>query len=150
MQYSLLIYQSPENFVRRDDPAQRAAFREPWIPYLNELRAADALVNSTGLQQPDSAVTLRLRNGQRLVEDGPYADTKEQLAGIITIDVPDIADAVAWMWRCPAIRTGVVELRPHPPSRRVAGREAGADATACCGGGMTAGGKVRHPAELMQ
>jgi len=149
MQYSLLIYQSPENFLRRDDPAQRTAFRESWIPYLNELRATDVLVNSIGLQQPDSAVTLRLRNGQRLVEDGPYADTKEQLACIITIDVPDIADAVAWMWRCPAIRTGVVELRPHPPGRRVAGQE-GVEVTACCGGGMTAGGKVRRSAELMQ
>jgi hypothetical protein len=97
------------------------------------------------LQQPGSAVTLRLRNGQRLVEDGPYAETKEQLAGIVTIDVPDIADAVAWMWRCPAIRMGVVELRPHPPLRR----EAGTDAITRCGGSMTAGDKVLRSAGLM-
>jgi hypothetical protein len=140
MHYSLLIYQSPENFVRRDDPAQRATFREPWIPFLNALRAAGVPVDVTSLQQPGSAVTLRLRHGQRLVEDGPYADTKEQLAGIITIDVPDIADAVAWMWRCPATRTGVVELRPHLPAR--------ADDVVCCGG-MTAGDKLRRSAELM-
>jgi hypothetical protein len=97
------------------------------------------------LQQPGSAVTLRLRNGQRLVEDGPYAETKEQLAGIVTIDVPDIADAVAWMWRCPAIRTGVVELRPHPPLRR----EAGTGVLTCGVCGVTVGDKVRHSAELM-
>jgi hypothetical protein len=145
MQYSLLVYRPPEEFARRDDPAQRAAFWEPWIPFFDELRAAGVLVGGTGLQQPGNAVTLRLRDGRCLVEDGPYADTKEQLGGIITIDVPDIADAVAWMWRCPAIHTGAVELRPHLPARRVVG----ADAAVCCGSGVSAGERALHSSALM-
>jgi hypothetical protein len=145
MHYSLLIYLSPEDFRRRDEA--REVFREPWRGFLSELRAAGVLAGVTGLQQPSNAVTLRLRNGQRLVEDGPYAETKEQLAGIVTIDVPDIADAVAWMWRCPAIRTGVVELRPHPPLRQAAG--AGALTCGVCGVTVGDPGKVPRSAALM-
>lgn len=145
MQYSLLIYRSPEDFARRDDPAQGAAFRESWAVFLNELRVAGIPADSASLQQPGSAVTLRLRNGRPLVEDGPYADTREQLAGIITIDVPDIADAVAWMWRCPAVLTGIVELRPHLP----AWHAARTDAAGCCGGSMIAS-KMQSASDVMQ
>jgi hypothetical protein len=73
------------------------------------------LVGGTGLQPPVEATVVRLRHGQRLVEDGPYAESKEQLGGVIMIDVPDIAAAVDWLWRCPAIHTGAVELRPNLP-----------------------------------
>ncbi|HVJ34555.1 MAG TPA: YciI family protein [Terriglobia bacterium] len=113
MQYSLLVYRSAAEFARRADPSERAAFWETWASYFDALRAAGVLVGGAGLQEPARAVTLRLRNGRRLVEDGPYAETKEQLGGVIVIDVPDIADAVAWMWRCPGVLTGEVELRPH-------------------------------------
>ncbi|HEX9449672.1 MAG TPA: YciI family protein [Dongiaceae bacterium] len=115
MQFSLLIYQPDDDFQRRDDPARCAAFWGAWLPYIAALREAGVFVGGTALERPAEATVVRLRQGQRLVEDGPYADTKEQLGGVIMIDVPDIAAAVAWMWRCPAIHTGVVELRPNLP-----------------------------------
>src|SRR5215813_6006447 len=101
MQVSLLIYQSPQDFADREDADKRSAFWAERMPYYNALRAAGVLAGGAGLRPPETAVTLRLRNGQRIVEDGPYADTKEQLGGVIILDVPDLEAAVDWMWRFP-------------------------------------------------
>jgi hypothetical protein len=57
--------------------------------------------------------TLRQRDGKRQVQDGPYADTKEQLGGFYEIDVPDLDTALDWAARCPAAATGAVEVRPN-------------------------------------
>ena len=117
MQVSFLLYQGREDFADRADPDKQVAFWRDRIAYHDALVAAGILAGSARLQAPETAVTLRLRNGRRIVEDGPYADTREQLAGLLILDVPDIADAVDWMWRCPAVKTGTVELRPNltPP-----------------------------------
>ena len=115
MKVSLLVYQSAQEFADRDDPARRAAYWAERLPYYNALREAGVLAAGAGLQPPETAVTLRVRNGKRIVEDGPYADTKEQLGGVIVLDVPDMAAAVDWMWRFPGVKTGVVELRPSLP-----------------------------------
>jgi hypothetical protein len=55
---------------------------------------------------------VRTSNGKRHVQDGPYADTKEQLGGFCLIDVADLSAALDWAARCPAAATGVVEVRP--------------------------------------
>jgi len=115
MKVSLLIYQSAQDFADRDDPARRAAYWAARVPYYNAIRDAGVLVDGAGLQPPETAVTLRLRNGRRIVEDGPYADTKEQLGGILLLEVPDLAAACDWMWRFPGVKTGAVELRPALP-----------------------------------
>jgi len=121
MQVSLLIYQSQGAFAERDDPDRRAAFWAERIPYYHAMRAAGVLADAVGLQPPATAVTLRVRNGQRIVEDGPYADTKEQLGGVLILDVPDLTAAVDWMWRFPGLKTGVVELRPNLPPLAASG-----------------------------
>lgn len=113
MQVSLLIYQSPRGFAERDDPDKRAAFWAERIPYYNALRASGVLAAAVALQPPETAVTLRVRNGERIVEDGPYAETKEQLGGVLVLDVPGLAAAVDWMWRFPGLNTAMVELRPN-------------------------------------
>lgn len=115
MQVSLLIYQTSQDFADRDDPNRRAAFWAERIPYYNALREAGVLKAGTGLQPPETAITLRVRNGRRIVHDGPYADTKEQLGGVVILDVPDLGQAVDWMWRFPGVKTGAVELRPNLP-----------------------------------
>jgi hypothetical protein len=58
---------------------------------------------------------VRLRDGQRHVQDGPYADTKEQLGGFYLIDVPDLDAALDWAARCPTAADGAVEVRPLVP-----------------------------------
>ena len=55
---------------------------------------------------------MRVSGGKRHVEDGPYADTKEQLGGFIVLDVPSLDAALEWAARCPAAATGAVEIRP--------------------------------------
>jgi hypothetical protein len=115
MKVSLLFYQSAGDFADRDDPARRAAYWSDRLPYYNAIRDAGVLAGGAALQPPETAVTLRMRDGKRIVEDGPYADTKEQLGGIIVLEVPDLVAAVEWMWRFPGVKTGVVELRPNLP-----------------------------------
>jgi hypothetical protein len=80
---------------------------------LKALKDAGILVARAGLQAPHSATTLRLQGDRRLVQDGPYAATKEQLAGVFVIDVPDLDSALEWAARYPG---KVVEVRPNLPT----------------------------------
>jgi hypothetical protein len=73
------------------------------------------LTSAGGLQPPSAASTVRLRDGRRLLQDGPFADTKEQLGGYFVIDVDDLAAALEWAERCPSAVDGAVEVRPLLP-----------------------------------
>jgi hypothetical protein len=75
------------------------------------------LSGAGGLQPPTMSTTVRLRDGQRVVHDGPYADTKEQLGGYFVLEVPDLDPALEWAARCPAAAAGSVEVRPLLPRR---------------------------------
>jgi len=74
------------------------------------------MTGSAGLQPPHAGTTLRQRDGERHVQDGPYAETKEQLGGFYEIEVPDLDKALEWAARCPAAATGAVEV--HVRTRR--------------------------------
>jgi hypothetical protein len=73
-------------------------------------------VTGAGLNGTHTATAVRLRGGQRLLTDGPFADTKEHLVGLYVIDVPDLDAALAWAARVPNVRTGTVEVRPISPA----------------------------------
>ncbi len=73
---------------------------------------AGVIVKGDGLQGPQMATTLRLRDGKRQVQDGPFADTKEQLGGCFVIEVPDLDAALDWAAQAPSARTASVEVRP--------------------------------------
>jgi hypothetical protein len=121
MQYAILCYETPDDFVRRDDPEGQAAYRGAHADFLKALKeagvAAQSVVGGAGLKPPHTATTLRKRGGARQVIDGPYSDIKEQLGGIYLIEVADLDAALAWAARCPTASTGVVEVRPtsYPP-----------------------------------
>lgn len=76
---------------------------------------AGALRGGQRLKGSSSATTVRLANGKPQVQDGPYADSKEQVGGYFIIDVPDLDSAISWASRCPAAGHGAVELRPFWP-----------------------------------
>jgi len=128
MHYTFLIYEGPAAFALRSDPdaAKRAAYWSAWPPYAQALRDAGVFVDGAGLETPDTAVTLR--NGGALVQDGPFADTKEQLGGFFIIDVPDLDAALEWAARIPAAPGSVIEVRPNlvPPPAEAALRPASA------------------------
>jgi hypothetical protein len=111
MFYSLLCYEPSADA----DPMKKAALAEPFRHYLKAMMDAGIFVGGTGLQPPETATTLRFSGERRLVQDGPYADTKEQLGGFYTIDVPDLDAALDWAARCPRVPGRVIEIRPHFP-----------------------------------
>lgn len=112
MQYALLYYLSPDEFEARTDPKRKDAFWAAFVPYERALRAAGVVVGGAGLESPGTAAVLRHNRGERHVQDGPFAATKEQLGGFFLIDVPDLETALAWAARYPAGPGGGVEVRP--------------------------------------
>jgi hypothetical protein len=70
------------------------------------------LLGGDGLQPVATATTVRVRDGERLLTDGPYAETKEQLGGFYMLECKDLDEALAWAARIPEAKTGAVEVRP--------------------------------------
>lgn len=108
MKYALLIHESPECLDRRQDPVLRAA----GMAYGEALRAAGIIVGGAGLQPPQTATIVSVRDGKRQIHDGPYAETKEFLGGFVVIDVPNLDAALEWAARHPAAGYSSVEVRP--------------------------------------
>ena len=110
MLYVLAIYESPDAFDARNG-AERDAYKGAWQAYADALRHAGVMAGGKGLESPSTATTVRFRDGERTVQDGPYADTKEQLGGFFIVDVPDLDAALEWAARCPVNLGGAVEVR---------------------------------------
>ncbi len=118
MKYALLVYESPEDTAILADPVKGPELMAAYFAYSSALDAAGVSVGGAGLQPPSTATTVRVRNGKRLVQDGPFAETKEQLGGFFLIDVPDLDTALMWAARCPGAATASIEVRavlPEPP-----------------------------------
>ena len=108
MKYALLVHHPQEHFEERNDAATMAAGRA----YGAALMEAGVFVGGAGLASPRSATTVTVRDGKRQVHDGPYAESKEFLAGFGIIDVPDLDTALEWAARHPAAAFASVEVRP--------------------------------------
>ena len=76
------------------------------------MRAAGVLHGGAELKPTTTATTVRVTNGKTVTTDGPFAETKEQLGGYYSIDVPNLDEAVKWAARCPAAQGGSIEVRP--------------------------------------
>jgi hypothetical protein len=111
----IMFYEDAASFADRADETKGPAYRGAWGAYIQALAGSGVKVAGAGLQPPHSATTLRLRNGQRDVQDGPYAETKEQIGGYFVVDVPDLDAALDWAARSPAAAYGAVEVRPVMP-----------------------------------
>jgi hypothetical protein len=111
MQYMLMFYQPPSEFDQREDAAAQA-YRASWMAYVGAIRQSGVALNGHGLTPPMTGTTLRVRADKRQVQDGPFADTKEQLGGYFVIEVPDLDAALEWAARAPCASTGGVEVRP--------------------------------------
>ena len=83
-----------------------------WFAYTNELQEAGVLVAGDALQPVDAATTVRVRDGETVISDGPFAETKEALGGYYILDVPDLDAALAWAAKIPNVGYGSVEVRP--------------------------------------
>jgi hypothetical protein len=111
MEYMLMYYESPADFAQRSGPEAQAFFGG-WMAYVDAIHQAGIWVSGGGLQPPVTGTSLRLRGDKRQVQDGPFADSKEQLGGFAVIDVADLDAALEWAARAPCASTGGVEVRP--------------------------------------
>jgi len=111
MRYSLLLNYSEAGGaqVSAEAMAERQA---AFDAYANSLDAAGVLLSADVLQPTAASTTVTARGGSLQVQDGPFADTKEQLGGVFLIDVPDLDAALAWAEKCPATQWGTIEIRP--------------------------------------
>jgi hypothetical protein len=110
MQYLLTLY-TDESGWGRMTPEQQQQGTAAYMAYGEALRSAGVLVGSNRLKPSATATTLRTTNGKTQVLDGPFIESKEQLAGYYLIDAPDLDSAMQWAGRCPAAQHGVVEVR---------------------------------------
>jgi hypothetical protein len=115
MQFMLILNETPEDFARRATRAAAGAYWGGWNAFIGAMAQAGVIVKGDGLQGPAMATTLRIRDGKRQVEDGPFADTKEQLGGYFVIEVPDLDTALDWAAKAPSALTASVEVRPILP-----------------------------------
>lgn len=111
MQYLILNYTRADAYADAD-AVRAAAEGDAWNAYTRALIEAGVLVGGNALHPPHTATTLRVRDGARDIQDGPYADTKEQLGGYYVIEAPDLDAALAWAALNPAASSGAVEVRP--------------------------------------
>ena len=120
MQYLLLIYHNEEQWENLPEPEKQkcyGGYRELRL----DLEAKEKFKGANPLQPTSTATTVRLRNGKKLVTDGPFAETKEQLAGYILVEARDQDDALAIAARIPSAKMGSIEVRPvrTPPAQAV-------------------------------
>jgi hypothetical protein len=110
MKYALLIYAVP-GAADGVQPADDGVI-DNWIDYTAATKQAGVLLGAERLAHVDTATSVTLRGGQRLLTDGPYIETKEHLLGFYLVDVPDLDTALDWAARMPVVRYGTVEVRP--------------------------------------
>ncbi len=110
MKYAIVIHESAADMALRDDPATAPAYWAGWMAYSQAMN--DVTTAGAGLQPVTTATVVRMRDGKRHVQDGPYADSHELLGGFFVIDVPDLDTALDWAAKCPAARNGSIEVRP--------------------------------------
>ncbi len=111
MQYLLMLYAN-ENSWSQMTPTEQEQGVAAYGAYTQALKTAGVLAGSNRLQNSTAATTVHVTDGKSQVLDGPYVDSKEQLAGYYLIDVPDLDAALAWAARCPGASHGTVEVRP--------------------------------------
>jgi len=115
MEYMLMFYEAPADFAARNDTDEKksGAYWGAWMAYSKAITEAGVSKGvGSALQPPASSTTVRLNGGTRHVQDGPFADSKEQLGGFMIIETPGLDEALEWAARCPAAARGAVEVRP--------------------------------------
>ncbi|GIF16397.1 YciI family protein [Actinoplanes teichomyceticus] len=111
MRYCLLLT-APEPAAGEISEEEMSSFRQAYQSYAVSLEAAGVLRSADVLHPSSSTTTVSMRTGSLQVQDGPFADTKEALAGVFVIDVDDLDAALAWAEQCPGAQYGTIEIRP--------------------------------------
>ena len=111
MHYLLLIYQN-EAEVEKMDAAYVKTMHADYMAFTQSIVQAGHFKAGDALQKTSTATTVRVRNGKTITTDGPFAETREQLAGYYLIDAKDLDQAVTIAERVPSAKHGAIEVRP--------------------------------------
>jgi len=112
MKYMLLMYwdqTAPPNLTPEVSEALKP---EVWFALERDMKTAGVFVANNGLSPVTNSTTLRIREGQTLITDGPFAETHEQLGGFYLLNCKDLDEALAWAKKIPSAKYGSIEVRP--------------------------------------
>lgn len=113
MKYMLLVHHDEESFRRRSESERAELLRES-VGLANQLHASGQYLSAAPLHPTSETSCVRVREGKRIVTDGPFAETREQIGGYFLVDVKDLEEAIQVAARIPGARIGAVEVRPIP------------------------------------
>ncbi|MFN2616613.1 MAG: YciI family protein [Thermoleophilaceae bacterium] len=111
MKYLLSIY-NDEAARGQASPEQSQAEFAGYEVFTEEIRQRGIMLGGEGLQPTATATTVRVRDGERMITDGPFAETKEQLGGFYLLECKDLDEAIEWAAKIPGAQSGSVEVRP--------------------------------------
>ncbi len=111
MRYLLTMY-GDESAWTDPTPEQAAQIMTAYDAFGREVKAAGAYVDGGGLQPTATATTVRVRDGERLLSDGPFAETREQFGGYYLLECANLDEAIGWAAKIPGAAEGCVEVRP--------------------------------------
>ncbi len=115
MKYALLIYTDDSEWSELPDEEKaklRAEEMPRWVALFEELQKADPDVSGHELDGRTAAKVVRVRDGERIVTDGPFAETKEVVGGVFLADLPDLDEAIRLASQIPVAEMGSIEIRP--------------------------------------
>jgi hypothetical protein len=111
MKYILLIHDDEKAWAKLGDSDRQAIYGE-YDRFVKQIKSTGHYLAGDQLQPTSAATSVRLRDGKRLVTDGPFAETAEQLGGYFLIEASDLDEAIAIAARVPSAREGTIEVRP--------------------------------------
>jgi hypothetical protein len=111
MRYALLIYASEQEWANQSEEQGQAQFQE-YMAFTKDIVDRGIYQSGEALQATATATTVRVRDGETLTTDGPFAETKEQLGGYYVVEAKDLDEAIEIATRIPDVRRGSIEVRP--------------------------------------
>ena len=111
MRYALLIYASEQEWANQTEEQSQAVNQE-YMAFTKDIIDRGLMKGGEALQPTATATTVRVRDGETLTTDGPFAETKDQLGGFYLVDCKDLDEAIEVAARIPDVRRGSIEIRP--------------------------------------
>ncbi|HXP14538.1 MAG TPA: YciI family protein [Actinomycetes bacterium] len=111
MRYALLIYANEQDWASQTEEQSQAVNQE-YMAFTKDIIDRGLMKGGEALQSTATATTVRVRDGETLTTDGPFAETKDQLGGFYLVDCNDLDEAIEVAARIPDVRRGSIEIRP--------------------------------------
>lgn len=119
MKYAILFREPSDVMAHRTDPARAEGYWAGWMSYVAAINASGMVTGGAGLDLPATATFVRVRDGERQIQEGPFGETHDELGGFFLVEADDLDAVLEWAARSPAAAVGSVEVRPvlpPPPS----------------------------------